>query len=103
MPPEARSLLEFQDLRQPRLNTLIQRTVIPADWLLSVQASLTLPLGGRLSFYAFNALDRKGKLGDVGRLSRTYAPLRFGLEGALPVGPLARGLTDAVARVPAPP
>jgi hypothetical protein len=40
--------------------------------------SKTLPLDGRLNFWAFNLLDRRG----VG--SRPYWPVRVGLEVAMP-------------------
>ena len=53
--------------------------------MLSVQVSKTFPLNGRLSFWAFNLLDRRGILGDGNVRSRRYSGMRFGLECTMPV------------------
>lgn len=86
---ERRLEAEFADLRRARRTGLLtDRVPTPADWLLSVQVSKTLPLDGRLSFYAFNLLDRRGRLTENLIGSRRYPPLRFGLEVAMPLGGL---------------
>ena len=57
---------------------------------MSVQVSKTLPLDGRLNFWAFNLLDRRGIRGGVlGVQSRIYPAVRVGLEVTLPVRALA--------------
>jgi hypothetical protein len=48
--------------------------------------SKTLPLDGRLSFYAFNAFDRLGNFGDRTTVGRINPPLRYGLEVTIPLG-----------------
>jgi hypothetical protein len=55
------------------------------DWLFSLQVAKTLPAGGRLSFYAFNAFDRVGNYGDRFTTSRLFSSMRFGLELTMPV------------------
>lgn len=77
---------EFEDLRNPRTNVFPSPEEIVPDWLLSLQLSLDLPYDGRLSFWAFNALDRPGGRGDDDFQSRFLPALRFGLEGALRLG-----------------
>ena len=89
VPPEQRGNPEFADLRQPRTGTFVDVSETPADFLLNLQVSKTLPRGGRLSFWAFNVLDRQGRFGDSGSGSRQFPPLRFGLELPLPLGGLA--------------
>jgi len=78
VPETERGAFEYRDLRQPRTGTLDEPVSTPADWLLSVQVSKTLPLDGRLNFWAFNLLDRRG----IG--SRPYRAVRVGLEVAMP-------------------
>jgi outer membrane receptor protein involved in Fe transport len=80
VPPADRTAPEYGDLRVPRSGLLTQLRATPADWLLSVQVSKTLPLSGRLSFWAYNVLDNRGIYRDVGVQRRVYAPMRFGLE-----------------------
>lgn len=90
VPEERRGDAEFVDLRLPRSGSLRERLAAPADWLLSVQVSKTLPLDGRLNFWAFNLLDRRGIRGGVlGVQSRIYTAVRVGLEVTLPVRALA--------------
>ena len=86
VPPDRRGDPEFADLRVAR-GTLFARQEVPADWFLTLQVSKTLPLGGRLSFYAFNALDRQGRIASA-IAARTFPRLRFGLEVTLPLGSL---------------
>lgn len=83
VPAEQRTRPEFSDLRIARSNVFAGTSETPADWLMSLQVSLTLPLDGRLSFYAYNVLDRPGKAGGSEFQSRFFPPLRFGLEGAM--------------------
>jgi hypothetical protein len=61
-------------------------SVTPADWMLSLQVSKALPLGGRLGFFAYNALDKLGRFPGSGLGSRQFQPLRYGLEVFMPVG-----------------
>ena len=82
--PGDRALPEYRDLRVPRTALIMpQRT--PSDWLFSLQVSKTLPLDGRLSFYAFNAFDRVGKYASPGARSLLYASTRFGADLTLPL------------------
>ncbi|MFN2400360.1 MAG: TonB-dependent receptor domain-containing protein [Gemmatimonadaceae bacterium] len=85
VPAAERTDPQYADLRQPRIGIFIQPFGIRADWLLSVQVAKTLPLGGRLSFYAFNALDRPGRYDEGGFNSRQFPPLRFGAELTMPL------------------
>jgi ferric enterobactin receptor len=85
VPRERRTDPEFHDLRVPRSGSTIPQQG-PTDWLFSLQVSKSLPLEGRLSFYAFNAFDRVGNYGDAFTTARFFAPVRFGLEVQMPVG-----------------
>lgn len=78
--PEDRGLPGYTDLRRPRTGLLESRLRTPADWFLSIQVSKSLPLDGRLSFWAFNALDRPGKAFAPNVQTRFYPSTRFGLE-----------------------
>jgi hypothetical protein len=53
--------------------------------MLSFNLVKTLPGDGRLSFYSFNAFDRRGRFGSAGQLPRLYAPVRYGVELTMPV------------------
>lgn len=88
--PADRGRAEYADLRQVRsaLNTDVNEAA--SDWLLSLQVSKTLPLDGRLSFYAFNTLDRTGTFGRPGLGPRLHPPLRFGLEVSMAPGAMFR-------------
>lgn len=83
VPPDQRGNPEFADLRVARAGVRTARTDTPADWLMSLQVAKTLPLEGRLSFYAFNVLDRLGRIKGLG--GRTFARARFGLEVTMPL------------------
>ncbi len=85
LPRERRGDPEFADLRVPRTGSTVPRQDVPADWFLSIQVSKTLPLGGRLSFYAFNALDRQGRITGI-NAGRFFPRARFGLELTMPLG-----------------
>ena len=85
VPESERGNDEFRDLRVARAGTLDTPRTTPSDWLLSIQVSKTFPLDGRLSFWAFNALDRRGIFGDAETRWRFYSRMRFGLELTLPV------------------
>lgn len=85
VPESERGNDEYQDLRIGRTGTLGTPRHTPADWMLSVQVSKTLPLDGRLSFWAFNALDRRGLFGERDVAPRRYSRMRFGLELIVPV------------------
>jgi outer membrane receptor protein involved in Fe transport len=90
VPASERGRPEYADIQLPRRFGTDAQSV-PADWLLSVQVSKTLPGDGRLSFYAFNALDRVGRYAPPpGLISRVYPPIRFGLEVTLMPGALLR-------------
>jgi hypothetical protein len=84
VPPEQRGDSAFADLRISRAGVTTARRETPADWLMSLQVSKTLPLGGRLSFFGFNVLDRLGRIKGSGQ--RTFPRARFGLEVTLPLG-----------------
>jgi hypothetical protein len=86
VPRERRGDPEFADIRQSRSGLLIDPQRGPVDWLFSLQLSKSLPLDGRLSFYAFNVFDRIGSYGGRTTTSRLFPPLRFGLELTAPLG-----------------
>jgi hypothetical protein len=86
VPPERRGDPEFADLRVVRVGFFNEPEATQPDWMLSLNLSKTLPLGGRLSFFAFNALDRQGKLASPGFQGRVYQPLRYGLTLTMPLG-----------------
>ncbi|MFQ5667472.1 MAG: TonB-dependent receptor domain-containing protein [Candidatus Binatia bacterium] len=85
VPKSERGRDEFRDLRQPRGGTLLTFRGSPADYLLSVQVSKTLPLDGRLNFWAFNLLDRRGTTLSGTVQPRIFAPVRVGLRVSLPM------------------
>ncbi|MEW5917642.1 MAG: carboxypeptidase regulatory-like domain-containing protein [Gemmatimonadota bacterium] len=85
VPPNARLDAQYADLRQPRQGLASVPASPPPDWLLSVQATKAILTNGRLSFYAFNALDRLGQPSTSGRAARLFARNRFGLEITLPL------------------
>jgi outer membrane receptor protein involved in Fe transport len=76
---------QYRDLRVPRGGTLIDPIAAGQDWLLSVQVSKTFPLGGRLSFWAFNLLDRRGTFSEAGVQPRLFRAMRLGVELSMPV------------------
>ena len=84
VPAAERTRPEYHDLRIAR-GGLINPQAAPADWLFSLQVSKTVPLDGRLSFYAFNAFDRIGNYGTRTAVPRFFAPVRFGLEVTMPL------------------
>ena len=86
VPPVNRGQPEFADLREPRTNVFTRPDEIAPDWFLSLQATLDLPFDGRLSLWAFNALDRPGTRGNEDQSPRFNRGLRFGLEGAFRLG-----------------
>jgi outer membrane receptor protein involved in Fe transport len=77
---------QYHDLRIPRLGVLNNPQEAPVDWLLGLQVSKSLPLDGRLSFYAFNAFDRIGSYGGRTTAPRLFPAARFGLEVTMPLG-----------------
>ena len=87
VPPQSRGADEFADLRVTRSGLFTLPAGAPSDWLASIQVSKTLPLDGRLSFYAFNAFDRIGVYDRLGIRGRQHSPLRFGLEITMPLMP----------------
>ena len=85
VPRAERGNPEFADLQVARSGVTTARQSTPADWFLSLQVSKSLPFGGRLGFYAFNLLDRQGRI--TGALSaRVFPRLQFGLEVMMPLG-----------------
>jgi hypothetical protein len=51
--------------------------------------SKTVPLGGELRFYAFNASDRLGRFQESATARvRQLSPMRFGLELTMPLAGL---------------
>jgi len=85
VPPSERAREEYRDLRIPRAGVYGDPQETPADWLLSVQVSKTFPMNGRLSFWAYNLLDRRGIYGTSAMAHRLYGKMRFGLELFMPV------------------
>ncbi len=84
VPESERADPEYADLRQPRKGVLATPEGAPADWLLSVQVSMALPLEGQLRFWAFNLLDNRGSFPEGAVRWRHYPPMRFGVELTLP-------------------
>lgn len=89
VPPEERGLPANADLRIARSGLSNTRFETPPDWFLSLQVAKSIPLGGRLSFYAFNALDRQGQFrAGTNVLPRVWSPVRYGLELTAPLAAL---------------
>ncbi len=88
VPPSERGQAQYNDLHIAR-SDIFGRTSSPSDWLLSLQVSKTLPLDGRPSVYAYNALDKIGKFGSAGTI--LYTATRFGVELWLPLASLWGG------------
>jgi len=86
VPASQRADSQYHDLRLPRVGVLTDPQRAPVDWLLGIQVSKSLPLDGRLSFYAFNALDRIGSYGGRTTAPRLFPAARFGLEVTMPLG-----------------
>ncbi len=80
VPREDRAAPEYADLRVPRSGVLTELRATPGDWMLGLQASKTLPLDGRLSFWVYNLFDKRGIFGELDVQPRTYGAMRFGLE-----------------------
>ncbi|MGH7711134.1 MAG: hypothetical protein ACREOG_07610, partial [Gemmatimonadaceae bacterium] len=85
VPPNKRLEAQYADLRQPRQGLASIPASPPPDWLLSVQLTKAVLTTGRLSFYAFNVLDRLGQPSTSGRAARLFSRNRFGLEVTLPL------------------
>jgi outer membrane receptor protein involved in Fe transport len=90
VPASARGEARYNDLHVTR-SDIFGRTESATDWLLSLQVSKTLPLDGRLSVYAFNALDKIGKWGSATSTPIIYPATRFGVELWLPLASLWGG------------
>ena len=90
VPAGERGQAQYDDLHVGRTG-LYSQTRSPSDWLLSLQVSKTLPLEGRLSFYAFNALDKVGKYGGASSTPILYSATRFGVELWMPLASLWGG------------
>jgi hypothetical protein len=87
VPADQRANPEYADLRrEPRAGIFLEDAGPPNDWMMSLQVSKTVPLDGRLSFYAFNVLDRLGKFPTGLNQGRQYLPMRVGIELSLPLG-----------------
>jgi hypothetical protein len=89
VPADQRTDPQYADLRITRTGQFTPEIPIPADWFLSVQVSKTLPLGGEFRFYAFNLLDRQGRILERGQ--RTWPALQFGVEMTMPLLGLLSG------------
>jgi outer membrane receptor protein involved in Fe transport len=79
VPAERRGDPEFADLRFPRTG-FFQDASAPPTWMMNLQVSKTLPMNGRLSFWAFNAMDRRGMFPEQNVRARLYPARRFGIE-----------------------
>jgi hypothetical protein len=80
VPAAERTAPQYRDLRQPRGGTTERLYGAKADFLMNLQVSKTLPLDGRLTFWAFNVLDNRGRFPEIDALPRIYPAMRFGLE-----------------------
>lgn len=80
VPAEQRAKAEFSDLRQSRTGLRVGTRGPPSDWLMNLTVAKTLPRNGRLSFYAFNVLDRLGTFGTATRDGRLFSSMRFGVD-----------------------
>jgi hypothetical protein len=85
VPPAERTQPQYADLRLARGGLLTSPNEVAPDWLLSLQVAKTLPGEGRLSFYAFNALDREGNFGTAGAGARLFPRIRYGVEATIPL------------------
>ncbi len=85
VPVERRGDPEFADLRQARTGLITDAQESPDDWLFSLQVAKSLPAGGRLAFYAFNAFGRVGTYAAATVAPRLFSSARFGLEVTMPV------------------
>jgi len=90
VPASQRADPQYRDLHEARVG-LVDQSSSPTDWILGLQISKTLPLEGRLSFYAFNAFDKIGRYGSAQQTPILYSPTRFGLELMMPLASLWRG------------
>lgn len=90
VPPADRTLPQYQDLRVPRGGLIVPQAT-PADWMMGLQVSKTMPLEGELRFWAFNALDRVGRYATAGEAARLYGRVQFGLEVNMRPGAIVRG------------
>jgi hypothetical protein len=88
IPPGRRGEPQFADLRRARFGLITVPQSPAPDWMLNVQVAKTVFEEGRLSFYAFNALDRLGQPETGLRTSRLFPRMRFGLELAVPTAAL---------------
>lgn len=86
--PSARADAQYADLRRPRLDLLNSELTTPDGWVMNLQVSKSLPLDGRLSFYAFNALGLTGRYGELNAVNRLNPPMRFGMELSMPLAAL---------------
>jgi hypothetical protein len=90
VPRSQRGDAQYNDLHEARV-ALVDQASSPVDWILGLQISKTLPLEGRLSFYAFNAFDKIGRYGSASQTPLLYSSTRFGLELMMPLAALWRG------------
>lgn len=84
--PGVRTDAQYADLRVTRTGLATIPRGPPKDWVASLQLSKSLGRDGRLTFYAFNVLDRVGRYAATGIGSRLYPPVRFGMELSMPFG-----------------
>jgi outer membrane receptor protein involved in Fe transport len=86
VPREERNDPQYEDLRVSRVGVITQPSVAEPDWLANVQVSMSLPLDGRLSFWAFNVFNRRGRFPEQRTIGRLFPPVRFGVEVTMPLG-----------------
>ncbi|MGI8496687.1 MAG: TonB-dependent receptor [Gemmatimonadaceae bacterium] len=88
VPAASRGDPQYADIRRARVGVLTNPDVRAPDWVFSLQVSKTLPLEGKLSFYAWNAFDRLGTFAGATLAGRLYAPVRFGADVTIPFAAL---------------
>jgi outer membrane receptor protein involved in Fe transport len=91
VPPAERGLPDYADLRAVRRTGIQdQRARIAPDWIMGLNLSARLPMNGRLSLFAFNALDRDGRREDERYQRRRWPSMRFGLQVYMPFDGISR-------------
>jgi hypothetical protein len=88
VPESDRSLPEYADLRQARVDFTTTLSRQPDDWMMSIQIAKSVGTQGRLSLYFFNVLDKLVTFG--GGTARGLPSSRFGAELTMPMSVIER-------------